>query len=203
MKGRLAGTARIRVHQTSCLVTLFRVNQPRSIRNLSLIGFMGCGKTSVGRAAAELLDFEFVDTDELIEARNGKRIAQIFEQEGEAAFRKLEEQIVRELADSRRLIIATGGGLPTHQPNLDSLKQHALVVCLWASPEKIYERVKSQSHRPLLNVPDPPARIRELLEQRMPFYKQADVMVSSDGRTIREVAQQLANQFHLARKSAA
>jgi shikimate kinase len=176
------------------------VQANRVIRNVALIGFMGTGKTSVGRALAELLGFRFVDTDELIETRARKRVAEIFAQDGEAAFRRLEESVVSELAGLDKVMIATGGGLPTRQANLDALKTHALVVCLWASPEKIFERVGTQSHRPLLNVPDPLGRIRQLLEERTPFYKQADVMIATEGRPIREVAQQVATQFHMACK---
>lgn len=178
------------------------VKSSRSIRNVALIGFMGSGKTSVGRAVADLLGFRFVDTDELIEARTHKRITEIFEKEGEPAFRKLEGEVVTELADSRGLVISTGGGLPTNPVNLDNLKSHAMVVCLWASPEKLFERVRSQSHRPLLNVPDPLARIRELLRERTPCYKRADVLVTTEGRPVREVAQLVASQFNTARKAA-
>ena len=162
---------------------------------------MGSGKTTVGRALAELLSFQFVDTDEVIENRAHKRIADIFEQDGEPAFRDLEAQVVTELAGGHDQMISTGGGLPTVQSNLDSLKSHALVVCLWASAEQIFERVKNQSHRPLLNTPDPMAQIRELLERRTPYYKQADVLVGTEGRPVREVAQQVATQFHIARKA--
>jgi len=183
------------------MVYTFQVDTRRSIHNIALIGFMGSGKTSVGRALAELLGFDFVDTDELIEARAHKRITEIFEQDGESAFRELESRIVAELAEVRGKMISTGGGLPTHQSNLDSLKSHALVVCLWASPEKILERVGSQTHRPLLNVEDPLQQIRQLLNQRTPFYKQADVLVTTEGRAVREVAQQVATQFQMARKA--
>ena len=161
---------------------------------------MGSGKTTVGRTLAELLHFRFVDTDELIEAQARKRVTEIFEQDGEAAFRQLESQVVTDLEKSRRLTISTGGGLPTHQANLDSLKTHALVACLWTTAERIFERVKNQSHRPLLDVPDPLGRIRELLEERTPFYKQADVLIATEGRPVREVAQQVATQFQMARK---
>jgi shikimate kinase len=179
------------------------VSSSRAIQNIALIGFMGSGKTSVGRALADLLGFRFVDTDELIESRAGKCITDIFKQDGEPAFRELEGRIVSELARLQGVVISTGGGLPTNPANLESLKTHALVVCLWAAPEKIFERVRHQSHRPLLNVPDPLARIRELLEVRTPFYKQADVLVTTEGRPIREVAQQVASQFHIARRSTA
>ena len=164
---------------------------------------MGSGKSSIGRAVAELLGFQFVDTDELIEARAKLRISEIFEQQGEVAFRRLETETLTELERSQGMVIATGGGLPTNPANLESLRSHSLIVCLWASPEKIYERVKTQTHRPLLNVADPLERIRKLLEERKPTYKSADVMVSSESRTIREVAQHVVAQFHLARKEGA
>ena len=123
--------------------------------NLALIGFMGTGKTSVGRLVADQLGFEFLDTDELIQIRAGRTIADIFAKEGEPAFRQLERQIVQELSTREKTVIATGGGLPTNAENLAALKSFALVVCLWASAEKIWERVRNQSHRPLLHDTDP------------------------------------------------
>jgi shikimate kinase len=81
--------------------------------------------------------------------------------------------------------------------NLTRLRTHALIVCLWASPEKIWERVRNQSHRPLLRGPDPQAKIRELLATREPFYRQADVLLNTELRSIREVAQQVVHQFRL------
>jgi shikimate kinase len=177
------------------------VTANRTIRNLALIGFMGSGKSSVGRTVAETLDYAFLDTDDLIEQKAGMSISEIFEREGEPAFRGREAALVGELTCLERCVISTGGGLPTLQGNLDSLKSHALVVCLWTTPERILERVQSQSHRPLLQVPDPLARIEELLDARRPFYRQADVLVSTDRRSVREVAQQVVTQFRLAQKS--
>lgn len=169
----------------------------RNIQNIALIGFMGTGKSTVGRLSAEQLGFEFLDTDVLIEQRSGRKITEIFAQNGETAFRELEAQLVAELATHTRSIISTGGGLPTNPANLESLKAHALVVCLWASPERIYERVREHSHRPLLNEPDPLGKIRTLLTAREKFYKQADVLINSDLRSAREVTQQVVNQFRL------
>ncbi len=159
---------------------------------------MGTGKTSVGRIVAEQLHFHYVDTDELIQSRMGRTIANIFEEEGETAFRKLEQQVVRELASRKRTVISTGGGLPTVAENLASLKTHALTVCLWASPEKIWDRVRNQTHRPLLCGPDSRSKINELLAIREPFYRQADVLINTDLRSAREVAQQVVHQFRLA-----
>lgn len=176
------------------------VSSERSIRNIALTGFMGVGKSSVGRALAEVLHFEFIDTDEVIESNAGKSINRIFADDGEPTFRGLESQIVQQLTTRDRVVISTGGGLAVSPDNLASLKSHALVVCLWASPEAIWERVRHQSHRPILQTIDPPARIRELLAQREPFYKQADVLVNTELRSLREVVQQVLHQFHLARQ---
>jgi shikimate kinase len=173
----------------------------RNIVNLALIGFMGTGKTSVGRLVAEQLHFDYLDTDEMIQSATGRTIADIFKSDGEKKFRVLEEKVVLEISTRTKIVIATGGGLPTNSKNLASLKTHALVVCLWASPEKIWERVKNQSHRPLLHDENPQAKIRELLAAREPFYKQADVLLNTELRSVREVAQQIVHQFRLATSS--
>lgn len=175
-----------------------RVSAARTIKNIALIGFMGTGKTTVGRLVADQLKFEFLDTDALIEERTGKKITDIFTQNGEPAFRELEAQLVEELSSRTNAVISTGGGLPTNPANLASLKRYSLVFCLWLSPEKIYERVKDQSHRPLLHDPDPLGVIRKMLASREKFYKQADVLLNSELRSPREVAQQVINQFRLA-----
>jgi shikimate kinase len=174
------------------------VSQTRLIRNLALIGFMGTGKSAVGRHAAEGLHFTFLDTDHVIEARAGKTISQIFDQEGEPAFRDWERRVVAELAAREKTVIATGGGLAANAANLASLKTHALVVCLWASPEKIWERVKHHSHRPLLQGPDPLQTIRRLLAVREVFYRQADVLVNTEMRPLREVVAHVLHEFRLA-----
>jgi shikimate kinase len=171
------------------------VNDTRHLVNLALIGFMGTGKSSAGRLVAEQLHFDYLDTDEMIQSRTGRTITDIFEKDGEPVFRELEQQLVAELAARKRTAISTGGGLPTNPANLASLKTHALVVCLWASPEKIWERVRNQTHRPLLRDPNPRLKIRELLAAREPFYRQADVLINTDLRSAREVAQQIVHQF--------
>ncbi len=173
------------------------MHNDRLIVNLALIGFMGAGKTSVGRLVAEQLHFDYLDTDEFIQSRTGRPIAEIFSTDGEAAFRKMEQELVGELAARTKTVIATGGGLPMNPQNLVNLKTHALVVCLWASPEKIWERVKNQTHRPLLHDADPQKKIRELLAAREPFYRQADVLLNTELRSVREVAQQVVHQFRL------
>lgn len=175
------------------------MSDPRPIHNLALIGFMGAGKSAVGRLVAGALHFELVDTDDLIEQRTGRKIAAIFAEDGEPAFRALERALVAEMAGWRGKVISTGGGLGASAENLASLKSHALVVCLWASAETIWKRVRHQSHRPLLQDPDPQARIRSLLEARAPVYKQADVLINTEHRDSREVADHVLHQFRAAR----
>ena len=170
---------------------------PRHLVNIALIGFMGTGKTSVGRLAAEQLHYDYIDTDDVIQTNTGRSITDIFTKDGEPAFRALEEKVVAELTSRTRTVIATGGGLPVNPENLASLKTHALVVCLWSSPEKIWERVRHQGHRPLLHDENPQAKIRELLAAREPFYKNADVLLNTELRSVREVAQQVVHQFRL------
>jgi shikimate kinase len=173
------------------------VQNNRHIVNIALIGFMGTGKTSVGRLVAEQLHFHYLDTDEMIQSATGKTIADIFSTSGEPAFRALEEKTVQELTTKTQTVISAGGGLPVAPQNLASLKTHALVVCLWASPAKIWERVRNQTHRPLLHDPDPQKKIREMLAIREPFYKQADILLNTELRSLREVAQQVVHQFRL------
>lgn len=158
---------------------------------------MGSGKTSVGRLVAAQLEFDFLDTDALIEAEAGMSIREIFRQEGEAGFRNRERKVVQALAGCNRTVIATGGGLPTYDDHLERLKEHSLVVCLWASAETLYLRVRHHDHRPLLQTADPLARIRELLARREPWYRQADVLIQTEHRPIREVAAQVIHAFRL------
>ncbi len=156
---------------------------------------MGTGKSSVGRALAYYFRFDFIDTDELIIKRAGKPITDIFEQDGEPAFRKLESEVVAELDQISGAVISTGGGLGANVDHMAKLKEHALTVCLWASPETIYERVRQSSHRPLLNREDPLARIKELLAERQSVYKKADLLISTELRNVKEVAHQIEIHF--------
>lgn len=167
----------------------------RQFRNVALVGFMGAGKTTVGHVLAELLGFELIDTDKVIEGRAGKRISEIFAAEGEAAFRQREVDLVRELETAEQRVISTGGGMVVNPDNLASLSRHSLIACLWASPETIFERVRHQAHRPLLQTPDPLGRIRELLNHRAPYYKRADLLVGVDFRAPIETARFIATAF--------
>jgi shikimate kinase len=172
---------------------------PRQIRNVALAGFMGVGKSSVGRQVAAELQFEFVDTDEVIETRTGVKVSEIFAMHGEAAFRKFEHELVAEMVSWSNKVISTGGGLVVNPENLASLKTHSLVVCLWATPDTIYQRTKHQTHRPLLQAADPLAKIRELLATREAAYKQADVLVNTEQRSVKEIAAHVLHHVRAAR----
>jgi shikimate kinase len=171
------------------------MEQIRAPHNLALIGFMGTGKTSVGRLVADRLQFDFLDTDDCIETKAGKTISRIFAEDGEVAFRKFELEVVQSFEPRRNIVIATGGGLAANPGCLASMKAHALIVCLWASPETIWDRVRHQTHRPLLLTEDPQGRIRQLLAQRDPFYRQADLLLNTEWRSPRQLAHIIIAQF--------
>jgi shikimate kinase / 3-dehydroquinate synthase len=141
-------------------------------KNIVLTGFMGTGKTTVGKLLAQHLDREFIDTDELIQSRYGQSIPEIFLQLGEAAFRRMEAELVQELAIREELVISTGGRLMLDPTNVTALSRNGRVFCLVATPEEILTRIKNdKGHpRPLLEVPNPGERIVELLQQREKGY---------------------------------
>jgi shikimate kinase len=150
-------------------------------RNLILIGFMGTGKTTVGMRVARSLGFRFVDTDKLVVKEAGKPITQIFAEEGEESFRAMETEALRRCAAEGGQVISTGGGIVTRPENRELLREIGYVIWLRAAPETIYERVRRNRNRPLLQTPDPLATIRELLAARASLYEGcADLAVSTD-----------------------
>jgi len=153
---------------------------------------MGSGKTAVGNLLAHRLGFEYLDTDELIEKQAGASIGQIFSQKGEEYFRDLETQVLKSLENKDNLVVSTGGGMVLRQENVKILKKLGSLVLLWASPEKIYERVKEEPYRPLLKVADPIAKIKELLKLREPIYKKAaDFVIDTSGLKVGQVAEEI------------
>ncbi|MFC1532897.1 3-dehydroquinate synthase [Thermodesulfobacteriota bacterium] len=151
-------------------------------KNIILTGFMATGKTTVGKLLAEQLGYEFVDTDELIEASSGKTIAEIFREKGEQAFRKMESDLARDLADKEGLVISTGGRLMLDSDNAEVLSRRGRVFCLVATPEEILERAEHDTgmRRPLLEVPNPIERIMELMQQREEGYGLFPQLVTSE-----------------------
>ncbi len=140
--------------------------------NIILTGFMGTGKSTVGKLLAQALDYEFVDTDEIIMSRCGKTVAQIFETQGEGIFRKMEHDLALELSKIEKLVISTGGKMMLDSQNADTLGRRGNVFCLVATPDEIVARVSVDVtiERPLLQVENPKERILELLEERKEGY---------------------------------
>lgn len=160
-------------------------------KNIVLIGFMGSGKSTVGRELHHLLGYSLVDMDHLIEQRAGKSIAEIFAGQGEAGFRDMETALLTELAqtDGPRRIISTGGGVVGRPENRLLLQQLGYVVWLQASVETILERTNRNRDRPLLHTEDPRAKIEALLAQRTPWYAEsAHLTVDTRGLDSSEIA---------------
>lgn len=160
-------------------------------RNLVLIGFMGTGKTTVGKALAKKTGRTLVDIDQRIEQKQKRRIAEIFEKDGEAAFRRLEKDEIRDACLGSGLVITTGGGAVMDPENLTALKQRGVLIALEAEPDTIYRRVKDSRHRPLLQASDVPGEIRRLLALRQPQYDKADLKFATDGKTAEQVTDEI------------
>lgn len=151
----------------------------RLIRNIILTGFMGTGKSVVGKRLARQLKRRFIDTDTLIEQEAGISIAQIFETEGEPAFRKRERQAITRSCQEDDIVIATGGGAIMDAENVRMLKESGLVICLTARPEVILQRLHTTSSRPLLQEPKPLEKIQNLIADRADAYAQADLSIDT------------------------
>jgi shikimate kinase len=171
---------------------------PESVRNLVLVGFMGSGKSSVGREIARRWGFRFIDTDTSIRQKYRKSIPDIFASFGEALFRDEENQTLQELQNTNRAVIATGGGIVLQPRNHPLLRALGVVVWLTASEEVIWERVSRNQNRPLLRTQNPRATINNLMSTRYPLYDSlADITVETSGLTHREVADQAVAAINL------
>jgi shikimate kinase len=149
---------------------------------LSLIGLPGSGKSTVGRNLARRLALPFVDSDHVIEQRLGCPIRQYFEREGEAAFRDVEEAVIDELSLAQTGILATGGGAVLREANRRHLRERGLVVYLKSSPDELFRRLRHDRNRPLLQVADPLARLRDLYAIRDPLYRETAHFSIETGR---------------------
>ena len=165
--------------------------------SIALIGFMGVGKTVVGQALAEKLGKKFVELDSLIERKAGKSIPEIFQQDGEIAFRELEIEVTKEIAREKYLVIACGGGIVLNKINIDRLRESSSLIYLTASPRVILKRVSSEEgQRPLLEVDDPILTIRDLLKFRKPFYERAaDITINTSKLDIDAVVEQIIDKL--------
>ena len=167
------------------------------MKNIILTGFMGTGKTSVGKCLAKELNLKFIDTDDLIEKEAGIYINEIFTKFGETYFRQLESKVINEVSSGANMIIATGGGAVVNPLNLLALKKNGILICLTASIDVILSRVGSGDERPLISEDDKKGAISNLLKVREPFYKKADFIVDTTTKTVGEVIKEIKEKIKL------
>lgn len=158
--------------------------------NIILVGFMGTGKTVVGKALAEVLQFKYIDTDLMIEADAKMSIPDIFVNLGEDTFRQMESDAVKRITHLNKYVIATGGGVVLKDDNIDLLKKTGTVICLTATPEVILSRTQSNDYRPLLQTHDPMKKIKTLLHMRDPQYrKAADYTIDTSNLSVKTIVE--------------
>lgn len=165
--------------------------------NIFLVGPMGVGKTTIGRVLAELLDLEFFDSDREIESTTGADIAWIFDVEGESGFRARETRMIEQLSAKENIVLATGGGAVGAAENREWLKTRGVVVYLRAPISQQVERTSRDKTRPLLQTPNPEQKIRELMQEREPLYREvADIIVDTNHRNPKTVSQEICRQLN-------
>lgn len=164
-------------------------------RNIALFGFMGTGKTSVGKMLAADLDLQFTDMDLVIEASSGKSISRIFAENGEPYFRSLEKKLVKELAMKSGLVIGTGGGVVLDEENINDLSRTGMAVCLMAEPEEILKRLEHDGSRPLLADGDKLQKIKSILDKRKHLYERVPVRIQTTGMTVKEVSERIKSLY--------
>ena len=157
-------------------------------RNIVLIGFMGTGKTTIGKSLARSLGWTFVDTDELVELTAGSSVQKIFEEQGEIYFRKLETEVLIQVLGSEQQIIATGGGAVLAEHNREVMIEGGLVIALQADISTIIQRVSGDQSRPLLKG-DLSDRVAALLEQRKFAYDFADISIQTAGKSVEQIVE--------------
>lgn len=161
------------------------------MENIYLLGFMATGKSSVGKILADRKRFEFVDLDNLIELKEKRRIADIFSQDGQPYFRKVEKEVLEEVSKKNKLVVACGGGIVIDPGNIQLMKKTGMLICLRAKPEVILKRALGSKQRPLLNVADPKKQIELLLEKRSAYYALADKIIDTSELSIKEVVDKI------------
>lgn len=167
-----------------------------------LVGFMGAGKSAVGRSVARMTGSSFVDLDDRIEAEAGATVSEIFRTLGEGAFRELESRLIRQAVSTPGRVIATGGGAFVDPGNRSLLKAYAPVVFLEVAPETVLKRLGKDDKRPLLRGADRDRKVRELMALRRTAYEEADITISTDDKTVNEIAAQVVSSARKARGEA-
>jgi len=166
--------------------------QYETMKNLVLVGFMGSGKTSAGKLAAQRLGLKFLDMDEMIEQRHNQKISQIFQMKGEAFFRQQERALVRELASQQDRVIATGGGIVLDPNNVRNFSSNGVVICCWVDANVAHERTKNAKHRPLLgDEADRLPRIEALLRDRESLYKVIPNRIDTSAMSVEQQADEI------------
>ena len=166
---------------------------------IALVGLPGGGKSTVGKSVARRLSRKFFDTDHVIEERIGTSIRSFFEQHGEEAFRDIESTVIGELTQMEGAVLATGGGAVLRLENRQLLRDRTHVVYLRTTPQEIFRRLRHDTQRPLLQVPDPLGKLRELFNEREPFYKEVAHFVIDTGRpSVPSLVNMLLMQLELA-----
>lgn len=160
-------------------------------KNIFLVGFMGAGKTTVGRILARMLGYKYVDADEVVEERTGKAITEIFSEQGEDFFRDLETRAIRFITERSGQVVATGGGAVMREENRNLMEAGGVTVYLKTPAHVIWDRVKESESRPLLQVEDPYGTIERLLKERTPAYESACITVETESLSPEEVAAQI------------
>jgi len=161
------------------------------LTNIVLLGFMGTGKSSVGRELADRLQLEFVDIDEDIVGKCGCSIPDLFEEKGEETFREIESDSIRYWSSRNSVVISCGGGAVTNPENLELLSENGTLICLTANADTVLARVGADTNRPLLKAPDRKERIQKLLEERAPLYEQIKHRVCTDNKTLDQVVDEV------------
>jgi shikimate kinase len=163
----------------------------KKLKNIFLVGFMGAGKSTVGRLLARRLGWRYCDADKVIETKAGKTVSEIFSSHGEPRFRDLESDTIKSLAGKERQVVATGGGAVMREENMRAMKNGGVTVYLKAPMSVIWERIKHSRTRPLLNVDNPLEAAAELLRKRIPYYEKADITLDTAQLTPEEAAEEI------------
>ncbi len=162
----------------------------KKYKNIILTGMMGAGKTTVGKELATIMNCNFIDLDETIEKNYGK-ISDIFKQKGEEYFRQIETLELKKLNIQETFVLSTGGGIVLKDENIKILQTLGYVFYLEASTDTIYERIKNQKHRPLLNTPDPKRSIEEILSKRKKLYENSGEKITVNNKNVKEIAEEI------------
>lgn len=157
--------------------------------NLYIVGFMGTGKTTIGRAVAQRLHMDFLDSDHEIERVAGRKIGEVFATSGEAEFRRMEREFIERGHPARGCVVACGGGLIIAEGMLEAVKARGVILCLHASIATIVDRVSRNRNRPLLDVEDAVAEATRIYTRREPIYRRAGTTILTDGRSIADTVQ--------------